>query len=228
MWNLLDNGSEEQVPLMTIAEWLNFQQGRSQLDRERMEGIMSRIMLRFRWMGRACQVMFRRWHGTVEQRRAGESKLEVANRGLDATRRASHRDRLMLLEFQTQSQELQEEMREDVEMLQGRLAESGSQVAELKADLAAGRKLVADAKAKGAKERGQAEERLAESTRRINALRVEEADLKDALGRSQAEETRLCAEVSEFRTRWMAADVQSGLAEVERLRIKSEPSRPRD
>ena len=32
IWNLLDDKSEEQLPLMTIVEWLNFTQGRSQVD----------------------------------------------------------------------------------------------------------------------------------------------------------------------------------------------------
>lgn len=69
----------------------------------------------------------------------------------------------------------------------------------------------------------QSEERLAEVTRRIYTLRVEEAELKDALGRSQAEETRLYFEASDFRNKLMAADVLGDLTEVCRLRTKNEP-----
>ena len=41
IWNMLDNRSEEQVPLMTITEWLSFIQGHSQINQERMRLIMS-------------------------------------------------------------------------------------------------------------------------------------------------------------------------------------------
>ena len=66
IWNLLDDGSEEQVPLMTIAEWLNFLRGRSQTDQERMRLVMIRVLLRSRWMDKADQIMYRSWHATLE------------------------------------------------------------------------------------------------------------------------------------------------------------------
>ena len=172
IWNLLDDKSEEQLPLMTIVEWLNFTQGRSQVDQQRT--------------GRATS--------SSELRRGADRKLEVSVRGLDAARRSGHKDRIMLMEFQTQSRDLQAEMREDIERLQEQLTDSESQVVDLKADLAV--------------------EQLAEATRRINALQVEEVVLKDALGRSQAEEIRLYVEVANFRTKWMAAVVQGGVTEV--------------
>ena len=37
-------------------------------------------------------------------------------------------------------------------------------------------------------------------------MRVEEIKLKDALGRSQAEETRLCEEVTDYRKRLTAVE----------------------
>lgn len=120
IWNLLDDKSEEQVPLMTIAEWLNFTRVLYQMDQER---IMSRVLLTFRWMDRVCQVMFRGWHAAVELRRGAERKLEVSVRGLDVARRGGHKDRLMLIECQTQSRDLRAEMREDVVRLQERLAD---------------------------------------------------------------------------------------------------------
>ena len=53
IWNLVDGGSGEQVPLLTLAEWLNFLRGRSQKDQERMRLIMVRVLLRARWMDKA-------------------------------------------------------------------------------------------------------------------------------------------------------------------------------
>ena len=63
---------------MTFAEWLRFTQGRSQLDQERMRMIMTRLLLRFRWLDRAGQIMFRGWFASYEQRRAIECKLEAS------------------------------------------------------------------------------------------------------------------------------------------------------
>ena len=45
-------------------------------------------------------------------------------------------------------------------------------------------------------------------------MRVEEIKLKDALGRSQAEETRLCEEVTDYRKRLTAVEVLSGILEA--------------
>ena len=37
MWNLPDNKGEEQLPIVTFAEWLRFIPGRSQMDQERLK-----------------------------------------------------------------------------------------------------------------------------------------------------------------------------------------------
>jgi hypothetical protein len=87
LWNLLDNKSEEQLPILTFAEWLRFIQGRSQMDQERLKMIMTRVLLRFRWLDRVAQIMFRGWFSSHEQRRALERKLEVSTKGLDAATR---------------------------------------------------------------------------------------------------------------------------------------------
>lgn len=139
--------------------------------------------------------MFRGWEAAVELRRGAECKLEVSAMGLNVARRGGYKDRLLLIEYQTQSRDLQAEMREDVVRLQKRLADSESQAVDLTADLAAGKAQIAASKVRAEQERLQSEERLAEVTRRINTLRVKEAELKDVLGRSQAEETRVCVEV---------------------------------
>jgi SMC interacting uncharacterized protein involved in chromosome segregation len=154
--------------------------------------------------------MFRGWEAAVELRRGAECKLEVSAMGLNVARRGGYKDRLMLIEYQTQSRDLQAEMREDVVRLQKRLADSESQAVGLTADLAAGKAQIAASKVRAEQERLQSEERLAEVTRRINTLRVKEAELKDVLGRSHAEETRVCVEVL------------ASLTEVCRLRTKNE------
>ena len=185
IWNLLDVGSGEQVPLLTLAEWLNFLRGRSQKDQERMQLIMVRVLLRARWMDKASQIMYRGWHAALELRRAAERKLEVSVRSLDAARRGGHKDRLMLNEFQRESWSLQLEMWEDVARLVERLAES-------------------------------------EHDRKIKAMRVEEITLKDALGRSQAEETRLCEEVTDYRKRLVAVEVLGGILEAGYQKARTE------
>ena len=179
IWNLLDDKSEEQVPLMTFAEWLNFIRGRSQTDQKKMRLVMLRVLLRSRWMDRVCQVIYRGWHAALELRRGAERKLEMSARSLDAEHRGGHKDHLMLNEYQTQSWNLQTEMREDVGRLQERLADSESQAEDLTADLAAGKAVIAACRARAQQERLQSEERLAEATRKNNALRVEEVELKD-------------------------------------------------
>ena len=81
---------------MIFAEWLRFTQGRSQLDQERMRMIMTRVLLRFRWLDRAGQIMFRGLFASYEQRGALGRKLEASVKGLDAARRSSYKDRIML------------------------------------------------------------------------------------------------------------------------------------
>ena len=187
------------------------------MDQERM-----RVLLSSRWMDKACQIIHRGWHAALELRRAAERKLEVSVRGLDAARRGDHKDRLMLNEFQRESWNLQLEMREDVARLNDRLAESESQADVLSADLAAGRAVFSAGKAKADQGRLQSEEQLAEAERKIKAMRVEEIELKDALGRSQAEETRLCGEVSDNRNKCMTAEVLADLTEVCRLNAQKQ------
>ena len=92
LWNLLDNKSEEQLPIMTFAEWLKFVQGRSHCDQERLKMIMTRVLLRFRWLDWVGQIMYRGWHASYEQRRALERKLEFAIKDLDAARRSGYKD----------------------------------------------------------------------------------------------------------------------------------------
>ena len=141
LWNLLDNKSEEQLPIMTFAEWLKFVQGRSHRDQERLKMIMTRVLLRFRWLDRVGQILYRGWHASYEQRRALERKLEFAIKDLDAARRSGYKVQLMLAHSQTQSRELQAEMIEDCALLQKKLEESESTVEELTSELATRQRL---------------------------------------------------------------------------------------
>ena len=108
---------------------------------------------------------------------------------MDAARRSGHKDRMMLLESQTQSKELQAEMMEDFGLLQERLSDSEAVVEELTAELATRHRLsVAE------RERSKGQEEKGKLTRRFKTLQVEEASLKDQLGQSHAEESKLCQE----------------------------------
>ena len=51
-----------------------------------------------------------------------------------------------------------------------------------------------------------------------HALRVEDASLKDQLGLSHAEESRMGQEIAGFRTRLMAEEAKTNLVELCRLR----------
>ena len=43
---------------MTVVEWLRFIQARLQVDQEWMQAVMTRGLLRVRWMDKVCQGMF--------------------------------------------------------------------------------------------------------------------------------------------------------------------------
>jgi len=45
---------EEGVPLTTVVKWLRFIQARSQVDQDWMQTVMTRVLLRARWMDKVC------------------------------------------------------------------------------------------------------------------------------------------------------------------------------
>ena len=130
--------------------------------------------------------MYRGWFVSYEQRRAIKCRLEALVKGLDAARRGSYKDRILLMESHIQSKELQAVIREDCERMQERLADSGSQVEELTMELATRQRLSAASEASAERKRCKEQERLAKVTRKFNALRVEEVSLKAQLGLSIA------------------------------------------
>ena len=93
-----------------------------------MQAVMTRVLLRARWMDKVCQGMFWGWKRAYERHRSTERQLEAATRSLDGARRSAYNDRQLLLEFRSQSQILQDEMAEDVERLQDQLTEAEGEV----------------------------------------------------------------------------------------------------
>jgi len=160
LWNLLDNKSEEQLPVM---------------------------------------IMYRGWHASYEQRRALERELEFAIKDLNAARRSGYKDRMMLTESQTQSRELQAEMIEDFGVLQKRLSEAASTVQELTSELATRQRLSASCAVVAERERSKEQERVDVLARKFKSLQVEEASLKDQLGKAHAEESKLSQELANSR-----------------------------
>ena len=59
-------------------------------------------------------------------------------------------------------------------------------------------------------------------TKTFKALQVEEISLKDELGQSHAEESRLCQELANMRTSLLAEEAKSMLTDLARMSIKAE------
>ena len=144
-------------------------------------------------------IMYRGWHASYEQRRALERELEFAIKDLNAARRSGYKDRMMLTESQTQSRELQAEMIEDFGVLQKRLSEAASTVQELTSELATRQRLSASCAVVAERERSKEQERVDVLARKFKSLQVEEASLKDQLGKAHAEESKLSQELANSR-----------------------------
>ena len=84
---------EEGVPLTTVVKWLRFIQARSQVDQDWMQTVMTRVLLRARWMDKVCQGMFWGWKVAYDRHRGTERQLETTIRSLHQARRSSHNDR---------------------------------------------------------------------------------------------------------------------------------------
>ena len=113
-------------------------------------------------------------------------------------------------------------MREDCERLQERLSDSESMVEELTSELATRHALSPSCEVAAERERCKEQEKLVEVTRKFKSLQVEEASLKDQLGLSHAEESKMCQEIAGFRTRLMAEQANTMLTELARVRTKNE------
>jgi len=74
--------------------------------------VMTRVLLRARWMDKICQGMFFGWKLAYEQHRGTDRQLESTVRSLDAARRSAYNDRSLLMEFRIKSQRLQGQLTE--------------------------------------------------------------------------------------------------------------------
>jgi len=97
--------------------------------------VMTRVLLRARWMDKICQGMFFGWKLAYEQHRGTDRQLESTVRSLDTARRSAYNDRSLLMEFRSQSQRLQVEMTGEVERLQGQLTEADEEVDRVRTNL---------------------------------------------------------------------------------------------
>ncbi len=77
-----------------------------------MQAVMTRVLLRARWMDKVCQGMFFGWRRAYDRYRGSVRQLESTTRSLDGS---AYNDRQLLMEFRSQSQRLQDKMSGDVE-----------------------------------------------------------------------------------------------------------------
>jgi len=117
IWNLLNNDGELGMPLLSATDWLKFVVGRSKADQVVLSHMMTKVLLRARWADACCQKMFNGWQFAVLRGQVRERKLVDMTTACDAARRSGLRDKEALAEARNQSNELQEEMRSDVEAL---------------------------------------------------------------------------------------------------------------
>jgi len=120
-----------------VVKWLRFIQARSQVDQDWMQTVMTRVLLRARWMDKVCQGMFWGWKVAYDRHRGTERQLETTIRSLHRARRSSHNDRQLLMEFRSLSQRLQDEMVGDFERLQDQLTEAHRKVDQVRSNLIA-------------------------------------------------------------------------------------------
>ena len=100
-----------------------------------MQAVMTRVLLRARWIDKVCQGMSNGWKVAYERNRGTERQLDSTVRSLDVARRSAYNDRLLLVEFRSQSQWLQEEMTGDVERLQKQLTDAEGDVDQVRSNL---------------------------------------------------------------------------------------------
>jgi len=145
--------------------------------------------------------MFMGWKVAVLGRQSMERKLLGMTAACDAARHGALRDKEALAESRNQSSELQEEMRSDVEAISRSMDETKEQVAILKARLSSTKEAASASKVRSLGEKDAVVVELKE-------LRVERAELNDALGQSHVEEARLGALVGELQGQIAALTIE--------------------
>ena len=190
---------------MTVVEWLRFIQARSQVDQDWMQAVMTRVLLRARWMDKVCQGMFFGWKRAYDRYRGSERQLEITTRSLDGARRSAYNDRQLLMEFRSQSQRLQDEMSGDVERLQDQLTEADGEVDQLRANIIALTREAYDDREKYDLSVKTSEARIKELERKLGASCLEELVLKKSLSEAHAESERLSAAAEDLHRKYQSA-----------------------
>jgi TolA-binding protein len=158
--------------------------------------------------------MFYGWKMAYDRYRGTERQLETTTRSLDGARRSAHNDRLLLLEFRSQSQRLQDEMAEDVERLQDQLKEADGEVDQVRANLVVLTRQAHDDREKYELRVNTAESKCRELERKLGASSVEELCLKQALSVAHAESERLNSVAEEEHKKYLAAASGEGLLKL--------------
>jgi len=193
IWNLLNNDGELGMPLLSATDWLKFVVGRSKADQVVLSHMMTKVLLRARWADACCQKMFNGWQFAVLRGQVRERKLVDMTTACDAARRSGLRDKEALAEARNQSNELKEEMRSDVEVLTLSLQEAKDQVASLKVRLTTSKEKAAADKMRYDRQVVQFVGEKDALVVELKELRMEWAELNDALGSTHVEEARLGA-----------------------------------
>ncbi len=196
IWNFLDNELEIDVPLMNVEEWSDFVRGRSCADQKRMTLVMTRVLVQARLMDRTCQVMYNEIWKLQDRLHSEKGKVEVMVRTCDSARRAGNNHLLNLRGSQAQSEDLQAEMRTDMRGLEEQLAAANEQAGALKVCLTAMQETAKTKLAQKERELLLSTSELASATKELKAMKVRELELRDSLGRANAEALGLSAQVA--------------------------------
>jgi len=122
--------------------------------------------------------------------------VEVMVRTCDSARRAGNNHLLNLRESQAQSEDLQAEMRTDMRGLEEQLAAANEQAGALTVCLAAMQETAKTKLAQKERELLLSTSELASATKELKAMEVRELKLRDSLGRANAEDLGLSAQVA--------------------------------
>jgi len=147
-------------------------------------------------MDRTCQIMYNEIKKLQDKLHSEKGKVEVMVRTCDSARRAGNTHLLNLRESQAQSEDLQAEMRSDMRGLGEQLAAANEQAGALTVCLAAMQETAKTQLAQKGRELLLSTSELALVTKEVKAMKVRELELRDSLGRANAEDLGLNAQVA--------------------------------
>jgi hypothetical protein len=171
--------------------------------------VMTRVLVQARMMDRTCPVMYNEIWKFQNRLQSEKGKVEVMVRTCDSARRAGNAHLLNLRESQAQSEDLQAEMRVDMQGLEEQLAAANEQAGALTVCLAAMQETAKTQLAQ--KER---ELLLATSELEFKAMQVQELELRDSFGRAHEEDLGLNAKVADLtrKSDLLAHELEDGKA----------------